>query len=273
MWASILIALISSLSPYVLAQANKESIHFDAVSIRENNSGAEQGYMVVPPNGDRLIVKNTQMFRIIGFAFHKQRKDLIEGLPEWARDTHWDIEAVIAPESLSEFHKMSFDQQSELLKTILAGRCGLIAYETKKEVPVYDLVVSKSGLKMKEVPAPDPETATKRGAPSIGWDLTQRPGQIHARAITMDGFIYALSKAGLSRQVMDKTGLKGRYDINLRWTPEDAPSADQDDNGSPEGPPPSIFTALQDKLGLKLEPSKALVDAVVVSHIDKPSPN
>lgn len=244
------------------------AIHFDAVSIKENISGAEKGYMEVPPNGDRLIVRNTPMFRVIGFAFDKQRNDLIEGLPDWTRESHWDIDAVVAPESLATFHKLTFTQQAELLQQILASRCRLVAREGEKEVPVYALTVLKSGLKMKGVPAPDPGRT-----PTIGWDLKQSQGQIHAHGISMDGLIYALSKAGLSRPVIDRTGLKGRYDIDLSFTPEDALAETQGDNGSTEAPPPSIFSDLQEELGLKLEAAKASVPAVFVSRVDKPSRN
>jgi len=121
---------------------------------------------------------------------------------------------------------------------------------------------------MKGVPAPDPGRT-----PTIGWDLKQSQGQIHAHGISMDGLIYALSKAGLSRPVIDRTGLKGRYDIDLSFTPEDALAETQGDNGSTEAPPPSIFSDLQEELGLKLEAAKASVPAVFVSRVDKPSRN
>jgi len=76
------------------------SVHLDVVSIKENHSEQEKGYLEIPPNGARIIVRNTPMFRIIGFAFNKQRNDLIEGLPQWTRDLKWDIEATIAEESI-----------------------------------------------------------------------------------------------------------------------------------------------------------------------------
>ena len=274
MWKRMLLVFMAVSCRIGTAQmTDGPKVRFDSVSIKENVSGDEQGYMVVPPNSDRLVVKNTPMFRVIGFAFHKERNDLIEGLPEWAHESRWDIDAVVEPESLAEFHKMSFDQQSELLQQILASRCGLVAKEGKKEVPVYALTVSKSGLKTKEVPAPAPGIARKPDAPAVGWDIRQSRGQIHARAITIEGLVYALSKAGLSRPVVDRTGLKGRYNFDLVFTPEDSPTADPGGNGLLEGPPPSLFVVLQEESGLKLEASKAFVDAVIVSHIEKPSPN
>ena len=89
----------------------------------------------------------------------------------------------------------------------------------------------------------------------------------------MDALLYALSKAGLARPVIDRTGLRGRYDINIDWSPEDILTDNQEQSGSNDSPPPSIFTALQEELGLKLEASKAQIEAVIVIHIERPSAN
>ena len=103
--------------------------------------------------------------------------------------------------------------------------------------------------------------------------MTQSAGKIEGRAIPMEALIYALSKAGLERQVIDRTGLTGRYDISLSWSPDDklVESQGPGDNSDPSRM--SIFTAIQDELGLKMEATKADVDAVIVTHIDKPSRN
>ena len=243
------------------------AIHLDVVSFTENRSGAEPGYLSIPPDGNRIVVTNSPMFRVIGFAFNRQRNDLIEGLPDWARDLRWDIEATIAEESVAAFKQMSFQQQKEVLQQVLQERCELIAHAGKKEVPVYALVVSKSGTKIKEV------SPTRADAKKQGWDMTQSAGRIDGRAIPMEALIYALSKIGLERQIIDRTGLMGRYDIALMWTPDDkllgAPDAEETIHPSRT----SIFTALQNDLGLKLEAIRAEIDTVVVTHIAKPSAN
>jgi len=248
------------------------SVHLDVVSIKENHSEQEKGYLEIPPNGARIIVRNTPMFRIIGFAFNKQRNDLIEGLPQWTRDLKWDIEATIAEESIPLFRAMPFEKQKEVLQQILAGRCHFAAPPGEKEAPVFALTITKSGLKMRSVLAEETNSSPKPGAPSIGWDLSQSRGKISARHLPLEGLIYALSKAGLSRQVIDRTGLTGEYDIQLDWTPDDSPEQDQEASSS-EMPPSSIFTALEEQLGLKLEATRALVPAVIVTHIEKPSAN
>jgi len=251
-----------------LAQLTAQTtVHLDAVSIKENRSGNEQGYLSIPPNGNRIVVTNSPMFRIVGFAFNKQRNDLIEGLPEWARDLRWDIETTIAEESVATFRQMKFEQQKEVLQQVLKERCGLEAHTGKKEVPVYALVVSKSGAKIKAV------SPARSDAKSPGWNLTQSTGKIEGRAIPMDALVYALSKAGLERQIIDRTGLMGQYDISLAWTPDNISPSTQDGTENAGTSRTSIFTALQDELGLKLEATKTDVDAVIVTHIARPSPN
>jgi uncharacterized protein (TIGR03435 family) len=243
------------------------AIHLDVVSIKENRSGAEPGYLSIPPDGNRIVVTNSPMFRVIGFAFNRQRNDLIEGLPDWTRNLRWDVEATISEESVTAFRQMSFNQQKEVLQQVLKDRCGLIAHTGKKEVPVYALTVSKSGAKIKEVPP------MRSAAKSQGWNMTQSVGRVEGRAIPMEALIYALSKAGLERQIIDRTGLTGQFDIVLSWSPDDRLLSTEDAGDGTRFSRTSIFTALQDELGLKLEATKADVDAVIVTHIDKPSAN
>ena len=209
------------------------------------------------------------MFRIIGFAYNKQRNDLIEGR---TRDLKWDIEATIAEESIPAFHAMPFEKQKELLQQVLADRCNFAAHPGEKEVPVFALTIAKSGLKMRLAPPEETTSPPNPAAPSIGWDLSQSRGKISAHHLPIEGLIYALSKADLSRQIIDRTGLKGKYDIQLEWTPDDSPEQDQEADNS-KMPPPSIFTALEEQLGLKLEATHALVPAIIVTHIEKPSAN
>jgi bla regulator protein BlaR1 len=247
-------------------------IQLDVISIKENRSEEEKGYVQIPPNGSRIIVRNSPMFRIIGFAFNKQRNDLIEGLPAWTHDAKWDIEATIAEESIPAFRAMPFDQQKEVLQQILKDRCQFAAHAEQKEVPVFALTIAKSGLKMKQTPTDGREPSQKSVAPTIGWDLNQSHGRITARNLPVEGLVYALSKAGLPRQVVDRTGLAGRYDVQVQWTPDDTPEPTPDAKDT-EIPPPPIYAALEEQLGLKLDATRALVPAIVVTHLERPTPN
>jgi len=260
-----LVLLLAAGPEQLWAQA---AIHLDVVSIKENRSGTEPGRLSIPPNGDRIFISNSPMFRMIGFAFNKQRNDLIVGLPDWTREARWDVEATIAEESLDAFRQMPFEKQEEVLQQILEDRCGLVAHTGKKEAPVYALTVAKSGLKFAEVSREREEEATNQG-----WDLTQSAGRIEGRAVPIDALLYALSKVGLERQVVNRTGLLGRYDFVLTWAPNGGLMGSESAGDQANMATASLFTALQEQLGLKLEATRAEVDAVIVTHIERPSAN
>jgi uncharacterized protein (TIGR03435 family) len=248
------------------AQSGKTpEIHFDVISLKENLSGDERGILEIQPAGHRIVAVNVPMFRLIGFAFGRQRSDLIDGLPEWARQQHWDLQATIADDSVPAFQSLDFAHQSALLQDILRDRCHLQAHTGRKIVPVYALVVAKSGLKMHPSPPSGPE-----GHPD-GWDITQTNGHLHGRDVPMEALLYMLSKINLDRQVVDQTGLKARYDFDLTWTPDELSNLTEPASGDTK--PPSLFTAMQEQLGLRLEATKAEVDAVLIDHIDRPTPN
>ena len=91
------------------------AIHFDVVSIKQNHTGEPRGGVEIPPEGNRLVVTNSPMYRIIGFAFDRQRNDLIEGVPDWARSERWDIEAKVADENRTAFNALTFVQKKAML--------------------------------------------------------------------------------------------------------------------------------------------------------------
>jgi uncharacterized protein (TIGR03435 family) len=135
------------------------------------------------------------------------------------------------------------------MRQILDERFALKFHIEKRELPVYNLVVAKQGLKLKES-APD-----EAGMSSMGkGKLTAHRGKIASLAFSLSGTV--------DRIVLDKTGLTALYDIDLSW------SSDDDQDGGP-----SIFAALEEQLGLKLEPAKALMDVVVIDHLERPSEN
>lgn len=244
-------------------------VRFDAISIKQNRSEIEHGGVEISPQSDRILVSNTPMYRIIAFAFDRQRNDLIEGLPEWARSERWDIQAKVADGDIHAFTQLSFVQKKMMLQTILADRCQMRAHLAKKEVPVYALEVRKEGLRMHASDA-----AEIANAPPT-WNITVKRDEIHGRAVPIAALLYALSGVSLDRQVVDKTELEGLYDFDLIWTPEDGVDAHSENNskGLSEPLAPSLFTAIQEQLGLRLVATKSQVEAVVVDHIERPSGN
>ena len=147
----------------------------------------------------------------------------------------------------------SDSDQRAMLQSMLAARFHLAAHTETREVPAYDLVAVKSGPKIQAAP---PTDAGARVYPN-------RSG-IRATGVTMQRFAELLS-ARLDRPVLDKTGLSGVFDIDVTWTPTAA---------SPDAEPgPSVFTALQEQLGLRLQAGKSPIKVLVVDRIERPTAN
>ena len=148
-----------------------------------------------------------------------------------------------------------------MLQALLAERFQMRVLRETKELPVYALVVGKSGPQLHE-------------AEGAGNGMRIGRGRVTTQAISMEPFAKNLGKL-LGRTVVDRTGLEGKFAFTLEWTPDPGqpmgllgPSpASADDSG------PSIFTALQEQLGLKLEPQKGPVEILVIDHVEKPSEN
>ena len=139
-----------------------------------------------------------------------------------------------------------------MLQALLADRCKLKVHFETKELPSYDLVIAKRGLKMQEA-KPDEKA-----------DELFSSGRIAARAIAIESLVLGLS-ADAGRRIVDQTGLGDkRFNFDLKWTPDNRMEADSG---------PSLFTALEEQLGLKLVPSKSPGKVLVIDYIEKPSPN
>ena len=146
-----------------------------------------------------------------------------------------------------------------MIQSLLADRCKLKVHRETRELPVYDLVIAKGGLKMKEAPAKERGFYTWNGG-SLGSTIT-----VHATSI--DSLTSDLA-ATVGRIIIDKTGLGDKkFDFELKWTPDLQRAANTVDAG------PSIFTAFEEQLGLKLVSSKGPVEILVIDHMETPSPN
>jgi uncharacterized protein (TIGR03435 family) len=150
----------------------------------------------------------------------------------------------------------------------MADRFQLTFHHEKKELSVYALVVAKGGPKITK------SDGNPNGPPAL---LFRGLGKLPARNTTMADFASVMQRAVLDRPVVDQTGIEGRYDFVLDWTPDETQFASL--GGVPPGlgdkadAPPDLFTAIQQQAGLKLEPTKALVDVMVVDKVEKSSAN
>ena len=247
------------------ADANVKLPEFDVVSVRENKGDSHM--MQWRYTDDGIIITNLSLKNLIASAYNIKQY-LISGGPSWVDSSGFDIQAKVAPEDVASFKKLRLAQRGLLLRKLLVERFHLAAHTETKTLPVYDLVVASGGPKLKAAapdppPSPDADPSDHpkpRGMISIG------PGMITLDDVPLSVLTNQLGYA-LDRTIIDKTGLTGKYDLSLKWRPDNQP-----DSGSSDELP-DLFTAVQEQLGLKLEPSKGPVETLVVDHVEMPSAN
>lgn len=235
---------------------------FEVASIRLNHSGARNGG--IRWGGDMFTSANMSLKNLIEIAYQLKDFQLIGG-PSWIGSDRYDIDAKLGEEAQKLPPDQRLKQTRLMLQSLLADRFKLVLRQETKTLPVYRLVAAKSGPKL--------NVATGRS----GW--SEGNGQIKAQAVTTATLAEILSNQ-LEREVVDETNLPGRYDISLRWSPDNgaAPpemprAAAQAGALQPGAAAGSVFTAIQEQLGLKLEAAKAPVETLVVVHIERPSEN
>ena len=205
----------------------------------------------------------------------------ILGGPDWVKTGRFDIEAKVDAADAPKLDNLPFDERRKMLLPVLADRFGLKFHHETRELPTYALVVAKGGLKMKEAKPGDtyPNGVKGPDGQSRAGMMMMGRGNLTGQAVPITNLVTMLSNQRLGRPLYDKTGLAGNYDFDLHWTPDDAPPmAGGAQAGSPGSdaatdPGPSLFTALQEQLGLRLDPQKGPVDVVVIDHIEQPSAN
>jgi uncharacterized protein (TIGR03435 family) len=219
----------------------------------------------------------------------------LTGLPGWAQTARFDIEA--RPEA---GFRPTQDQAKEMLRSLLEDRFALKVHKETKDGPVYDLVLAKDGPKMKlsadQTPIVPPGAGPGGGPPPPPPGPNFNPGTAPLASMPRGmmlngpgilrgtaqntGNLARMLAGPAGRQVIDKTGLTGLYDVEIKFTPTQPmqmPPGFAPPPGAalpePDVNAPSIFTAVQEQLGLKLESSKAPLESIVVDHVEKPSGN
>ena len=191
----------------------------------------------------------------VPFGFERAR---VLGGPEWLNSEQYEIQGKIEDSLFAAMQKMTSAQQREQVdlmeQALLRDRFGLKVHFETREMPGFALVIAKGGPKL---------TAAKDGEVSR---LTLGGNEMRATAMTLDQWIQSPFLNG--RAVVDQTGLKGAYDFTLTWS--DQPIGAEADSGADA---PSLSTAVQEQLGLKLVATKVPVEVIVIDHIEKPSEN
>jgi uncharacterized protein (TIGR03435 family) len=250
------------------AQTNTSTVpQFAVASIKPNNANCCEEFGVGNGKGGGKYVT---LKALIGLAYQVQQFQ-ISGGPSWIASDRFDVEGK------SEDPKADFAQLRLMLQSLLSDRFKLRIHRTTKQSPVYALVVAKGGPKINlsaDQTSPDVNGPVPPGAGPNHGALRMGPGLLIGNAVPMSRFAMVLSRSALDRLAIDKTNLVGRFDIELRWAPEWRGSPND-----PEGSPvvasdyPSLFTAIQEQLGLKLESARGPVGLIVIDHVERPSEN
>jgi uncharacterized protein (TIGR03435 family) len=222
---------------------------------------------------------NIRVRELIEIAY--EVKDLqILGAPDWVNSERCSIDAKVEDSVAREEAKLSKEQQGERLhlriRLLLADRFQLKVSRATKELPIFALVVAKGGPKFSAATPTQPVAGSREPqAPPGGLTIGGGGGGqwiVKANGAPMSQLLFAFNGRSetAGRVIVDETGLTGTYTFTLHWTPESL-SGGATDSSDPSGV--SLFTALQEQLGLKLEARKGPVEIIVIDHIERPSGN
>ncbi len=264
-------------------------LSFEVAAVKQNTSGEGFIRFGIQPGG-RFNALNAPFRELLRFAFQVQPFQ-IEGLPNWANSDRFDVtakaEGEIAQTAPGQLGPIQF-----MMRTLLAERFGLVYHEETREMPIAALVLARQDGKLGpklEKSTTDCQAlfASRRGGgpppppPGFGEKLQcgfrVGPGTIAGGASQMTQLAQFLSQ-NMGRIVLDKTGLTGNYDFDITYTPDQVPNF----NGQPGLPPgvpaidpngPSLATALQEQLGLKIESQRGPVTMFVVDKVSQPTPD
>jgi bla regulator protein blaR1 len=242
-----------------------------ATAILKSGKGVIRQRNLGTPNG--LTITNTPVHQLIQMAYQVQ-EDRVSGAPDWLTSELYDVEAKIDSSTADKLQKLRSEQREfargRMLQALLAEQFKLSVHRETKELPAYALLIAENGPKLQEatpgntypdgIKGPDGLPAGPgmmgNGLPAVGG-----LNNLTAQAIPMASLVQRLSWQ-MSRTVLDMTGLRDNYDFTLQWAP---------DHAAPEPSHESFVTAIQQQLGLKLEPRKALMEILVIDHVEKPS--
>ena len=240
---------------------------FEVASIKPNKSGSTSSGANAQPGG-RVTIRNTSLYDLVRNGQGLQPYEIAAGerLPSWIATERWDIEAK-GPEQATQ------PQLRSTLQNLVIDRFKLVTRRETRDVPVYALVLSRSdrrlGPQLKQSTADCAALAAARtadappGSRQCGRDVG--PGVISQVGTTIPEFARGLS-LNTGRFVMDATGLTGRFDLELRWTPDQGTG-----NVGALADGTSLFTAIQEQLGLRLDARQAPVEVLVIESAERPT--
>ena len=225
---------------------------WDVTTVKQSDPGEKMDYMYF--RGRHLVVHNEAVRDMLRTAYSVQNNQIV-GLPDWANTERFDADGVPDVDG-----QPSMKQFQGLMQKMLEERFGLKVHTEKREMPVFALTVTKGGPKLMTRNTDDPNGGPRRkvdvssGQISNDFTNTSMPDLALMLLLQVD------------RPIVDQTGLQGGYDFKLQWTMDESHLTDAN-------APPGLFTAIQEQLGLKLEPVKAMADVLVIDKVERPGQN
>jgi uncharacterized protein (TIGR03435 family) len=224
-----------------------------------NNTGSDSVRLSI--RDDTLQATNVQLGALIEAGFDI-RRDEVMGLPHWAQVDHYDIVAKVVDMDTQQLRGLSMDQRRSMLQHLLEQRFHLQTHVETRKLPLLELIVTKEGIKFTEWQKPADGQQQKQGSMNVNNE------EMTAIGVPLESLVRFLSST-THMPVVDKTGLKGTYNLHLNWQREEEGQV----SGLHDQALPTIYVALPEQLGLKLESGKGPVTVLVIDHIEQPSGN
>jgi len=241
----LLSRLVLVLIPAFLAAGQEPRPAYEVASIKPNNSG--DGHTGTDGYEGRVIFTNMPLVRLIADAYSVAPFQVSGS--DWLAGEHFDITAKYPDGATPK-------DRARMLRTLLEDRFRLSVHREPKELSGYALVAAKGGFKLKAVGGDGDDSTHHTGGPVESLD---------AKRTSMKTLAALLSRY-IGQPVSDQTSIAGAFDFQLRWSREDRVEAERRDS---RDAPPSIFTALQESLGLRLQPQKVTVEMVMVDRVER----
>jgi uncharacterized protein (TIGR03435 family) len=243
----------------VIPMASSADPSFEVATIKPSNPDHPANAL---PLGHHIDFPNTTVRFLLAFIYDVHDKQIVAA-PDWIASEKFDFDGVADAPGTPNLQQIQI-----MFQNLFADRLQLRFHHEKREMSTYILTVAKSGPKLTVSPDDPTGYHSLLGMPQRG---------MKGHNLTMADFASRLQSGILDRPVVDQTNLQGKYDFLLKWTPDETqfnqvgarmpPPSDAADA------PPGLFTAIQEQLGLKLSPTKAFVDVLVIDHIQRPSEN
>ena len=255
--AFVLAASVSSAQPPAPRPVFEE---FDVATIKPSDPKLV-GRFLRMQSANRFVARNYTLKYMIGAAYNLTPRS-ISGGPAWSDSDRYEILALTPGEV-----KPNPDEQMTMLRKLLADRFKLAFHREPKTLPIYALTIAKDVMKLKKS---DP--AKDDAQPDLVNVVYPEHVSLPARNATMPQFTSMLQSPVLDRPVVDRTGLVGKYDFDLEWTPDETQFGGQLPRPA-EPNRPGLFAALQQQLGLRMEATRGTIDTLVIDRAERPAEN